>query len=156
MGLFKFLRYVLLSKKEQYLYLTIKNYERFKFLVWLLVFNKNYKSVLIFRKSYRYHNNIVVFGLRYYGRNVKRRTNGYSKEYLQKVSGSFCVYCDTKLTKDNTTADHILPISKGGNNSKINLIPSCRDCNEERGDEDFYKYLYQKKPNYGNGGYPFV
>jgi 5-methylcytosine-specific restriction endonuclease McrA len=121
------------------------------------MFNKSYNSCRIYRKKHKYHNNIVVIGLKYYGRNVKRRTNGYSKGYLELNPGdNHCIYCNTLLYEENITADHIIPVSKGGNNSRINLTPCCNTCNEERGDEEFYKYLYQKQPKYLKMDYPFI
>lgn len=157
MNFSKVIRYLTKTKNDHYLYFTLKNYKKYRWLLWLLMFNKHYKSCRIYRKSHKYHRNVVVVGLKYYGRNVKRRTNGYSKEYLEENPGdNHCIYCNTLLDQDNITADHIIPVSKGGNNSRINLIPCCTDCNEERGDEDFHKYLYQKQPKYLKMKFPFI
>lgn len=50
------------------------------------------------------------------------------------------------------TLDHIVPASRGGTRSKINLLPACRHCNEYRGNMDlkhmnvhidFHKYVSQ-------------
>ena len=75
-------------------------------------------------KSHSYHKNIVVVGLKYYGRNVKRRTNGFAKDFLKEnIDKSHnCPYCNVLLNNDNITADHIIPVSKGGNNTKVNLL----------------------------------
>lgn len=157
MNLLKVIKYLTKTENDHYLYFTLKNYNRFKWLLWLLMFNKSYNSCRIYRKKHKYHNNIVVIGLKYYGRNVKRRTNGYSKGYLELNPGdNHCIYCNTLLYEENITADHIIPVSKGGNNSRINLTPCCNTCNEERGDEEFYKYLYQKQPKYLKMDYPFI
>lgn len=40
-----------------------------------------------------------------------------------------CHYCGQKVTEDNATLDHFVPISKGGDNSKENLFTSCLECN---------------------------
>lgn len=157
MNLIQVYKYLTTAKTEHYLYFTIENYRRYRFLIYfLLMFNKHYISCKIFRKEHKYHKNIVVVGLKYYGRTVKRRTNGYAKEYLDEYPDSNCPYCNTTLNNDNITADHIIAVSKGGNNAKINLLCSCKKCNEERGDEDFYKYLFQKQPKYKQIKYPFI
>jgi hypothetical protein len=40
-----------------------------------------------------------------------------------------CQYCSAKPPNIPLEIDHILPVSKGGDNSKDNLITSCFDCN---------------------------
>ena len=50
-----------------------------------------------------------------------------------------CAYCGKKLVDSfDTTRDHIIPISKGGNNVKENIIPSCRSCNSKKSDKIIY------------------
>lgn len=149
MKLLSKLRNILRAEHPHFIYIDYDVYKKWKYLFLLMIkINRNYISVEIFRKKYKYHNNIVVIGLRYYGRNVKRRTNGYAKEFVESHPDSTCLYCEDKLTKDNGTADHIFPVSKGGNNAKVNLIVCCEDCNGERGDREFYEYLKRKNPNW--------
>lgn len=158
MNFSKVVKYLLTSKDDHFLYLTLQNYIRFKWIIWILLFNKNYRSCRIYRKSHSYHKNIVVIGLKYYGRNVKRRTNGFAKDFLKDniKQSHHCPYCNVSLNNDNITADHIIPVSKGGNNTKVNLLACCKSCNEERGDEEFYTYLHQKQAKYKNIKYPFI
>ncbi len=40
-----------------------------------------------------------------------------------------CQYCGQKAPDVILHLDHITPVSKGGDNSLINLVTSCRDCN---------------------------
>jgi 5-methylcytosine-specific restriction endonuclease McrA len=40
-----------------------------------------------------------------------------------------CYYCEEKVNRNNATLDHIKPLSKGGNNSKENLVTCCLECN---------------------------
>jgi CRISPR/Cas system Type II protein with McrA/HNH and RuvC-like nuclease domain len=47
-----------------------------------------------------------------------------------------CYYCERELKKGSfintpymVTIDHIIPISKGGNNLQINKVKCCRKCN---------------------------
>lgn len=45
-----------------------------------------------------------------------------------------CVYCGKDLFTlfDKPERDHITPISKGGNNTKGNVVPACRSCNAKK------------------------
>lgn len=46
-----------------------------------------------------------------------------------------CFYCGEALsTKKNRTVDHIIPLSRGGAHSMLNLVPSCRTCNISKKD----------------------
>ncbi|MBA7573652.1 HNH endonuclease [Candidatus Atribacteria bacterium 1244-E10-H5-B2] len=45
-----------------------------------------------------------------------------------------CIYCGKKLIDSfDTTRDHVIPISKGGNNVKENIVPACKSCNSKKG-----------------------
>jgi len=47
-----------------------------------------------------------------------------------------CVYCGCDFGIENMpTRDHIIPISKEGDNIKENIIPSCRSCNSRKGNK---------------------
>ena len=51
------------------------------------------------------------------------------KEYKFK-----CAYCGKEFTLfDKATRDHVIPISKGGNNTKENVVPACLSCNCSKG-----------------------
>ena len=115
-----------------------------------MFFNKDYKPCEIYRKKFKKHRNIVVVGLKFSGKNVKRRTNGYAKDFVHRHRKAKCLYCGVKLNEENATADHILPISLGGNNTQVNLIVCCEDCNLERGNQDFRKFLSYKNKEYRN------
>jgi 5-methylcytosine-specific restriction endonuclease McrA len=36
-------------------------------------------------------------------------------------------------TGRSTTADHVIPLARGGTNELVNLVGACRRCNEQRG-----------------------
>lgn len=40
-----------------------------------------------------------------------------------------CQYCGEKVTPENVTLDHFIPLSKGGKHSKDNLKTCCLICN---------------------------
>lgn len=45
-----------------------------------------------------------------------------------------CQYCGKKSPDVILHVDHIIPVSKGGNNDLINLITACKDCNLGKSD----------------------
>lgn len=60
---------------------------------------------------------------------------------ILKAGTFLCCYCETPLTKDNFTKEHIIPISRGGTNRAGNLLPCCKDCNYERGNYMLQTYI---------------
>ena len=46
-----------------------------------------------------------------------------------------CAYCGIPFDDNNRPErDHVIPVSKGGGNTKDNIVPSCRLCNAKKGD----------------------
>lgn len=44
-----------------------------------------------------------------------------------------CVYCGCEFDEETLpTRDHIIPISKGGHNTKENVVPACQNCNNKK------------------------
>jgi len=137
------------SEHPHFISVNKKTYNRWKLLIKLAVrLNKNYKSCEIYRKKFKGLRDFVVVGLKYSGKNVKRRTSGYAKEFVNRHRGAVCLYCESKLNHENATADHIVPISDGGNNCQVNLIVCYKDCNIERGNTEFKSYLFKKNTKY--------
>lgn len=142
MNIIKVLKFILSSEHSHFISVDKNVYEKWKYPIILAVkLNKNYKSVEIFRKKFKVLEDFVVIGLKYNGKNVKRRTAGFAKEFIEQNGDARCLYCDEKLTFENATADHIVPISEGGNNCQVNLVVCCKDCNNERGNLDFRYYM---------------
>jgi hypothetical protein len=54
-----------------------------------------------------------------------------NRHRIYKRDGHECVYCGSKR---NLTIDHIIPKSKGGQNTWMNLITCCSSCNRMKGD----------------------
>ena len=47
-----------------------------------------------------------------------------------------CAYCGKEFTLFNReTRDHVIPISKGGDNTKENIVPACRSYNAKKNDK---------------------
>ena len=45
-----------------------------------------------------------------------------------------CQYCGEKKAASALTLDHILPRSRGGDNSPVNIVTACVPCNNRKGD----------------------
>ena len=145
MRLIGILKFIKKAKHPHFISVDKETYFRWKYVIKITMFlNKNYKSCEIFRKKYKMMNNFVVIGLKFNGKNVKRRTSGFAKEFLDGNKKSTCIYCDSELNIENATADHIVPISEGGNNTQVNLVVCCNSCNNERGSMSFKDFLDTK------------
>ena len=44
-----------------------------------------------------------------------------------------CQYCFKELTPTHCTIDHVVPVSKGGKTAWHNVVTSCRECNNSKG-----------------------
>ncbi|HEY2416429.1 MAG TPA: HNH endonuclease [Steroidobacteraceae bacterium] len=42
-----------------------------------------------------------------------------------------CYYCQEKT---KLTLDHVIPLSKGGQHTKTNVVPACQPCNSKKND----------------------
>ncbi len=50
------------------------------------------------------------------------------------IQNCSCYYCQTPLTSDLVTMDHIVPLSRGGFSKKGNVVPACKACNTHKKD----------------------
>jgi hypothetical protein len=83
MRLIKILKFIYKSEHPHFLSVDKETYFKWKFLIRIVMnLNKSYKSCEIFRKKYKLMEDFVVIGLKYNGKNVKRRTAGFAKEFL--------------------------------------------------------------------------
>ena len=157
MKIITILKFIYTSENPHFLSVDKDFYSRWKLVIKVAVsLNKNYKSCEIYRKKYKMMEDFVVIGLKYNGKNVKRRTSGYAKEFIEQHKEAKCLYCETKLNDKNATADHIVPISKGGNNTQVNLIVTCFDCNNEKGSMSFNEYIRYKNTKLAKSKYIFI
>lgn len=49
-----------------------------------------------------------------------------------------CAYCDKEHKGMNM--EHVVPISKGGNNTKSNIVPACKSCNSRKNTKEVYEW----------------
>ena len=57
-----------------------------------------------------------------------------------------CQHCQKQLTRFTTTLDHIVPVSRGGDNSLNNLITSCRECNSLKNARSIGDFMADSNP----------
>lgn len=43
-----------------------------------------------------------------------------------------CRYC---ISRPASTVDHVIPLSRGGTNNRLNLVGCCNRCNQKKGDK---------------------
>ena len=65
---------------------------------------------------------------------VKFRINKLriNRQRIYKRDNNECTYCGSKK---NLTIDHIIPKSRGGQNTWMNLVTCCSSCNRLKGDK---------------------
>ena len=59
--------------------------------------------------------------------------------------GGRCAYCgqpDYKASK--LERDHLVPLSKGGKTTRINIVPSCSHCNRSRGNKEWRSWFRER------------
>lgn len=140
-----------LNNNAKYIAIPIWCYKELKDIIIDIINSKSpdYLRVEIPRKRLeQYLINYIVIALkdeRYSDNLKKRKTDGYAKHTLLRNEKLKCCFCLGNLTVENVTAEHIIPYSQCHNNSTANLCLSCTDCNQERGVQDFYKFLTFKR-----------
>ena len=75
---------------------------------------------------------------------IKRRVPPLTNRNLFGRDLNICGYCGKKVPQDKLTRDHIVPVSKGGKNTWMNVITACKGCNCAKDNmllEDFGKEL---------------
>jgi len=61
---------------------------------------------------------------------------------MPRLELDYCVYCGST---DNLSIDHIIPISKGGNQDPKNLIRACSSCNKSKNASFFIDWYIKSK-----------
>ncbi|MBL10073.1 MAG: HNH endonuclease [Acidiferrobacteraceae bacterium] len=61
------------------------------------------------------------------GRKLKK-----TQWWQNKLNIGLCHYCGDRFSRDQLTMDHVVPISRGGKSTKGNVVPACKDCNNQK------------------------
>lgn len=85
-------------------------------------------------------------GLKLFGWEKKLVWSMQTKRRLLSVQQD-CTYCRMLLTDETATIDHIIPVSKGGENVDSNAALACESCNQWKGNDslaDFRRSPYYR------------
>jgi len=52
--------------------------------------------------------------------------------WRRKTADGVCYYCRQKFPPEELTMDHLIPLARGGTSDKINIVPSCKECNNKK------------------------
>jgi 5-methylcytosine-specific restriction endonuclease McrA len=81
------------------------------------------------------------------------RTAGITFTYEERLAllreqGSRCALCGLGIaTIDDCDVDHLVPVSRWGDHSAINLVASHRQCNKEKHSKTLREYVEWRKLN---------
>ncbi len=57
-----------------------------------------------------------------------RKTSWWKNKLIEGI----CHFCKQKFEPDKLTMDHLIPVSRGGETNKRNVVPCCKDCNNKK------------------------
>ena len=55
-----------------------------------------------------------------------------SQWWKNEIAKGRCHYCGRTFPPDALTMDHVLPIVRGGKSTKGNIVPCCKQCNNDK------------------------
>jgi len=60
-----------------------------------------------------------------------------------------CYYCGIKIQLKHCELDHKVPVSRGGSDTKKNMVAACHNCNKEKGNKTVAEYRRYLQEAYG-------
>ncbi|MCS7199046.1 MAG: HNH endonuclease [Caldimicrobium sp.] len=63
---------------------------------------------------------------------AKARALRKTRWWRRKVERGICFYCGKRVSPEELTMDHRLPLSQWGYSSRENIVPACKDCNTKK------------------------
>ena len=64
---------------------------------------------------------------------MARQLRRIGRRKLWLIGERICAYCDRELRFVEMTADHVIPLSRGGRDEIGNVVTACAPCNREKG-----------------------
>jgi len=63
---------------------------------------------------------------------AKARKLKNTRWWRRQVERGICYYCGRKVSPEELTMDHKIPLSRGGTSDRINIVPACKECNNKK------------------------
>lgn len=63
---------------------------------------------------------------------AKARELRQSQWWKNRIAQGICYYCDRRVAAKELTLDHIVPLVRGGQSSRGNCVPACKECNSRK------------------------
>ena len=71
----------------------------------------------------------------------KRNAKHAFRQQIFDAWNGICAYCGVPAD----TLDHVKPRHRGGNTVADNLVPACRECNRDKGSEDWLNWFSRQE-----------
>jgi len=55
-----------------------------------------------------------------------------SQWWKRRIAEGVCYYCRRVVGHRALTMDHIVPLGRGGRSRRGNVVPACKDCNNQK------------------------
>ena len=62
----------------------------------------------------------------------KARELKATRWWKEKIAPGICEHCGNRFPPKSLTMDHLVPLARGGESIKSNLVPSCVECNAKK------------------------
>jgi len=97
---------------------------------------RNFKKMRASARQY-YEKNWVKKRIEHHRALAKRKKaiGSYTRREWRDLLAAYryrCAYCNCRLTRKSASADHKIPLSRGGTNWIRNIVPACLPCNQRK------------------------
>lgn len=75
------------------------------------------------------------------------RAEPYKRSEVFDAWGHRCIYCNAPASH----LEHIIPLSRGGDDVRENVAPACSDCNLSKGDKTLVEWALESCPEIDPG-----
>ena len=73
--------------------------------------------------------------LRLFGQHQQGKAVRFNRQNILYRDDFTCQYCAKKFSLKELTMDHVVPVSRGGENTWQNVVAACAPCNTKKGDK---------------------